>query len=228
MNMRTSPATWRAAALAHLPPGELSATLEESDLGQWVEAAMGCGMADAQIRLGHMLLKGDRICPDARAAFACFMCAAENGDAEGHVMLGHCLENGRGTEKDLRAATRHYRRAAALGHAGAMNFLGRCHETGIGVAPDRLLARAWYRRSARAGDFRGAYNYATLIADEGCIAGALHWFGHALLGAPEPERGDMVTALSSHKINAVRAMAAHAHERGLHAGNEIGLTPAGP
>jgi len=210
MNMRTSPATWRAAALAHLPPGELSATLEESDLGQWVEAAMGCGIAEAQIRLGNMLLAGDGVRPDARAAFACFLCAAESGDADGHAALGHCLENGRGTEKDLPAAAGHYRRAATLGHAGAMNSLGRCHEAGIGMAPNRLLARAWYRRSAKAGDFHGAYNYATMIAAEGCIAGALHWFGRALLGAPEPDRGDMVTALSSHKIIALRALAAHA------------------
>jgi len=226
--MRTSPATWRAAALAHLPHGELSATLEEGDLGQWVEAAMGCGIAQAQIRLGHMLLAGDGIRPDARAAFACFLCAAKSGDADGHAMLGYCLENGRGTEKDLPAAIRHYRRAAALGHAGAMNFLGRCLEAGIGMKADKFLARAWYRRSARGGDFRGAYNYATMIAAEGCIAGALHWFGRALLGAPEPNRGDMVTALSSHKISAMRALAAHAHERGLHGDNEIGLTPAGP
>ena len=78
------------------------------------------------------------------------------------------------------------------------------------MAPNRLLARAWYRRSAKAGDFHGAYNYATMIAAEGCIAGALHWFGRALLGAPEPDSGDMVTALSSHKISALRALAARA------------------
>jgi len=125
-------------------------------------------------------------------------------------MLGHCLENGRGTEKDLSAAIMHYRRAAALGHAGAMNILGRCHETGIGMKPDRLLARAWYRRSARGGDFRGAYNYAAMIAAEGCTAGALHWFGRALLSAPAPDRDDMVTALLSHRIGAVRALAAYA------------------
>ena len=125
-------------------------------------------------------------------------------------MLGHCLENGRGTEKDLSAAITHYRLAAALGHAGAMNFLGHCHEAGIGMKSDRLLARAWYRRSARGGNFRGAYNYATMIAGEGCIAGALHWFGRALLSAPVPDRDAMVTALLSHRVGAVRALAAHA------------------
>lgn len=210
MNMPTAPAAWRAAALAHLAPGELSAILEDGGAAQWVEAAASCGIAEAQMALGHMLLTGDGIGPDPRAAFACFLCAAESGDADGHGTLGHCLENGRGTEKDLSAAIAHYRRAAALGHAGAMNFLGRCHEAGIGVRSDRLLARAWYRRSAKGGDFRGAYNYATMIMAEGCIAGALHWFGRALLSAPAADRDHMVTTLLSHRIGAVRALAAHA------------------
>jgi len=210
MNMQTTAAAWRVAALTRLAAGELSTTPDEGDTAQWVEAAAGCGIAEAQMTLGHMLLAGNGIGPDPRAAFACFLCAADNGDAGGHAMLGHCLENGRGTEKDLSAAIMHYRRAAALGHAGAMNILGRCHETGIGMKPDRLLARAWYRRSARGGDFRGAYNYAAMIAAEGCTAGALHWFGRALLSAPAPDRDDMVTALLSHRIGAVRALAAYA------------------
>lgn len=208
--MQPSPSAWRVAAIAHLEPEELSRTIEQDDTAQWLEAAAGCGIAEAQMKLGHMLLAGDGIGPDARAAFACFLCAAESGDAAGHAMLAHCLENGRGTEKNISAAVDHYRRAAALGHAGAMNFLGRCHQAGIGMAPDRLLARAWYRRSARSGDFRGAYNYAIMIAAEGCIAGALHWFGRALLNAPASDRDDMVTTLLSHEVRAVRALAAHA------------------
>jgi len=209
MNVRPVPATWRVAALAELASRELSINWEEGDMAQWVEAAAGCGIAEAQMRLGHMLLAGDGIGPNARAAFACFLCAAESGDADGHAMLGQCLENGWGTERDLSTAVAHYRRAATLGHAGAMNLLGRCHEAGVGMRPDKLLARAWYRRSARSGDFGGAYNYATMIAGEGCIAGALHWFGRALLNAPPQIRDGMVTALLSHRIGAVRALAAH-------------------
>jgi TPR repeat protein len=90
-----------------------------------------------------------------------------------------------------------------------MNLLGSCHEAGGGVRSDKLLARAWYRRSARSGDFGGAYNYATMIAGEGCIASALHCFGRAPLNAPPQARDDMVTTLLSHKIGAVRALAAH-------------------
>ena len=176
MNMRTAPATWRMAALSHLASRELSVSLEEGDMAQWVEAAVRCGIADAPMKLGRMLPAGAGINRDDQAAFACFLCAAESGDA------------------------------------GAMNFLGGCHEAGIGTRSDKLLARAWYRRSAKGGDFRGAYNYATMIGAEGCIAGALHWFGRALLNAPAPDRDLMVTALLSLKIGAVRALAAHANQ----------------
>jgi len=118
MNIRTAPATWRVTALAHLASRELSISWEEGDMAQWVEMAAGCGIAEAQMRLGHMLLAGDGIGPDARAAFACFLCAAESADT----------------------AVAHYRRTAASGHAGAMNLLGRCHEAGVGVRSDKLLA----------------------------------------------------------------------------------------
>ncbi|MEP6829744.1 MAG: hypothetical protein ABI963_05355 [Rhizomicrobium sp.] len=60
----------------------------------------------------------------------------------------------------------------------------------------------------KGGNFQGAYNYATLIAADGCVAGAMHWFERALLDAPPQERADMVTALSSHTIHAIRLLAA--------------------
>jgi uncharacterized protein len=207
MNMRTSPAAWRAAALTLLKTDELSATLLGGDTAQWVEAAASCGAAEAQLRLGHILLESESKRRDARAAFACFLCAAENGSADGHFMLARCLENGWGTEQNSNAAIDHARQAAILGHACAMNFLGRCHEKGLGAARDLALARSWYRRSARSGDFNGAYNYAMLIAAEGCIAGALHWFEHALSMAPQAARKEMVTALLSHGTPALRILA---------------------
>jgi hypothetical protein len=243
MNGPAPQEAWRVAALTMMGPRELSATLQGGDAAQWVEAAARCGIAEAQLRLGRMLLEGEGVSRDAHAAFACFLCAAESGDAEGHNMMGRCFENGWGTEKDLEAAAYHYRRAAeagldwaqynlahmllsgigvardrgaafcfyglaaAQGHVRAMNLLGRCYEQGWGVTPDGLTARAWYRRSAEGGYFRGAYNYASLIAAEGCIAGALHWFERALAEAPEPTRSNMVTALSSHPETALRALA---------------------
>ncbi|MEP6829745.1 MAG: tetratricopeptide repeat protein [Rhizomicrobium sp.] len=138
--MRASPAVWRVAAISILEPGDLSSTIRADDTAQRVEAAVGCGIAEAKIKLGRMLLDGDGISRDARAAFACFLCASESGDADGHAMLGQCLENGWGTEPDFSASVDQYRLAATLGHAGAMNFLGRCHETGIAAPEGRQFS----------------------------------------------------------------------------------------
>lgn len=112
--------------------------------------------------------------------------AASRGISKAQMTLGHMLLSGVSIRPDHRAAL----------------------EAGIGVRSDKLLARAWYRRSAKGDDFRGAYNYATMVAAEGCIAGALHWFGHALFTAPAADRDDMVTALLSHRVGAVQALAA--------------------
>jgi TPR repeat protein len=244
VNGPTPHEAWRVAALTMMGPEELSATLQGGDAAEWIEAAANCGIAAAQLRLGRMLLEAEGVPRDAHAAFACFLCAAESGDADGHNMLGRCFENGWGTEKDFSAAAHHYRiaanagldwaqynlghmllsgtgvkqdraaaflsygLAAAQGHVRAMNLVGRCYEQGWGVASDFLIARAWYRRSAEGNYFRGAYNYADMIAAEGCIAGALHWFERALATAPEPTRGTMITTLSSRKESALRALAA--------------------
>src|SRR6185312_9888648 len=100
-----------------------------------------------------------------------------------------------------------YGLAAAQGHVRAMNLLGRCYEQGWGVGQDTGAARAWYRRSAEGGYFRGAYNYADMLAHEGCITEAKAWFSRALAGAPEQSRAVMMTALLAHKEPLLRALA---------------------
>ena len=244
MNTLSSREAWRVAALTMMTPEELSATLRSTGATSWIEAAAKCGIAEAQLRLGRMLLEGKGVARDARAAFACFLCASQGGDPDGHNMLGRCFENGWGVKQDFAAAALHYRvaaeagldwaqynlghmllsgggvprdrnmafhyygLAAAQGHIRAMNLLGRCYEQGWGIARHMGLARDWYRRSAEGGYFRGAYNYAGMIAADGCIAGALHWFECALADAPEPTRSVMLAALASRKESALRALAA--------------------
>src|SRR6201999_387194 len=97
-----------------------------------------------------------------------------------------------------------YGLAAAQGHVRAMNLVGRCYEQGWGVAKDVRIARAWYQRSAEGGYFRGAYNYADMLANDGCVTGAKRWFARASANAPDPSRNMMVTVLLSHKEAALR------------------------
>jgi len=225
---------WRVAALAMMDADELHRVLaaDSSDAAPWVEAAAAGGIAEAQVRLGRMLLAGEGVAKDFQGAFACFRRAANSGDAEAQNMLGCCYENGWGAAvdpasavacyrraaeaglawaqynlghmlldgvgvaRDLEAAFIWYRRAAEQGHARAMNLAGRCYEEGWGIARDPAAARAWYRRSAEGGYFRGAYNYASILASEGCIADATVWFKKALATAPEPTRGNILRILA--------------------------------
>lgn len=63
-----------------------------------------------------------------------------------------------------------------------MNLVGRFHEEGRAVPRDLDLAHQWYRRSAEAGDFRGQFSHATVLAERGDLAGARVWLERALEG----------------------------------------------
>jgi TPR repeat protein len=223
---------WRVAALTMMSPEQLAAALAGEDAACWVEAAAACGIIEAQLRLGRMLLEGQGVAKDERAAFACFTSAAESGDREARNMLGRAYENGWGVAQDMRLAAENYRiaaeagldwaqynlghllldgigvaripdeafvwymRAAMQNHARAMNLVARCCEEGWGTPRDPAAARVWYRRSAEGGYFRGAYNYASILAAEGSTAEAAPWFEQAVATAPEPTRGNMLRALA--------------------------------
>ena len=73
-----------------------------------------------------------------------------------------------------------------------MSLVGRCHEEGWATPRDPATALDWYRRSAEGGYFRGAFNYATLLAETGRKEEADMWFDRAITTAPEPTRGRMI------------------------------------
>ncbi len=234
---------WRVAALSMMSPPELNKVLSGSDAAPWVIAAANTGIAEAQVRLGRMLLSGEGMTKDERAAFAWFARAAEAGDIEAHNMLGRCYEGGWGVAQDFAKAAQHYgvaaqadhawaqynlghlhldgngvardldwafvlyMRASEQGHVRAMNLVARCYEEGWGAPRDAALARDWYRKSAEGRYFRGAYNYATMLAADGEITEAAHWFTQAIATAPEPTRGNMIAALSKHPNATLRAVA---------------------
>ncbi|NVZ67057.1 sel1 repeat family protein, partial [Pseudomonas gingeri] len=69
-----------------------------------------------------------------------------------------------------------------MGHARSMNLLGRYLEDGRFCPADLVAACEWYRLSAEAGDFRGQFSYATVLADLGRVDQALEWLRKALAG----------------------------------------------
>jgi hypothetical protein len=245
MNAPLASDVWRLTALSMMPRAELDARLsgESREALRWISAAAHCGLSDAQVQYGRLLLAGEKTAQDRPAAFAWFDAAASAGNADGHNMLGRCYEMGWGVAADMTRAAQHYRfgaeagldwaqynfghllldglgvprdvdaafawyrRAAEQGHVRAMNLMGRCCEEGWGTARNAEAARAWYRKSAMGGYFRGAYNYASLLATEGCIAGARFWFACALNSASAQTRANIRRALAAHPQCSIRALA---------------------
>ncbi len=159
---------WRVAALSMMGTDELHRVFsgDPSVAAAWVEAAAATGIAEAQVRLGRMLLEGEGVAKDPHGAFACFFCAAQIGDADAQNMLGRCYENGWGTPVDLIGASVCYRRAAHAGLAWAQYNLGHMLLDGIGVTRDREAAFIWYRRAADQGHAR-AMNLVARCHEEG-------------------------------------------------------------
>jgi uncharacterized protein len=180
---------------------------DEAAAFAWFARAAETGEIEAHNMLGRCYENGWGVATDADRAARHYAIAASAGDAWAQYNLGHLFLDGIGVPRDLDEAFIWYSRAAGQGHARAMNLVARCHEEGWGVAKDTTLACAWYRKSAEGGYFRGAYNYATMLAAEGCLAGAAHWFETALTMAPEPTRANMAAALSKSPHTALRAIA---------------------
>jgi TPR repeat protein len=179
--------TWRVAALTMMAPAQLHALLAGADAAAWVEAAAACGMPEAQVRLGRMLLEGaGGVARDPAAALACFLGAAERGDADGQNMAGRCYENGWGTAIDFARAAALYGAAAEAGLAWAQYNLGHLLLNGDGVARDRDAAFASYMRAAAQGHAR-AMNLVARCFEEGwgCVrdaAAARNWYRRSAEG----------------------------------------------
>jgi TPR repeat protein len=146
--------SWRVAALTMMTPQALEAALGGEDAAAWVMAAAACGIAQAQLRLGRMLLEGEQIAQDRAAALRYFQDAAAQGSIEGYNMLGRCHENGWGTRVDYVAAAREYGVAAQAGLDWAQYNLGHMLLSGNGVARDENAAFASYANAAAQGHVR--------------------------------------------------------------------------
>jgi len=117
---------------------------------------------------------------DEAAAAREYRLAAHAGLDWGQYNYANLLATGRGMEQDQAQALTLYRQAAGQGHAKSMNLLGRYLEDGQYCPRDLETAVEWYRRSAEAGDFRGQFSYAAVLADRGQIDAALEWLRKAL------------------------------------------------
>jgi len=172
----------------------------------WFTLAGEAGDADGLNMVGRCHENGWGTAQDWTEAARWYRKAADDGCDWPQYNLGHLFLDGLGVARDPAAALDWYRRAAARGHPRAMNLVARCLEQGWGVEADPGAARDWYRRSAEGGYFRGQYNYASLLADEGRAEDARDQFKQALGGAPPDTRRTMAKALSARAEPLLKAL----------------------
>lgn len=187
---------------------------------QWFRIAAAQGDPMAHNMLGRCLEQGWGGEVDLPGAARAFRQAMEAGLDWGCYNYAHLLAAGRGVAKDPAQALALYERAAAQGHAKAMNFAGRFHEEGIGVPANPERAHAWYRRSAEAGDFRGQFSHATVLADQGDLAGALHWLRLALAGGNLNFLRESRARLAQARHADIRALALPYYQRAAELGDD--------
>jgi len=180
---------WIEAAARHgLIEAQLlfgQALLDRGEAAQalsWFRVAASTGHAPALNMVGRCYEKGWGMPADPASAAAHYRRAAEQGHDWALFNLANLFLYGLGVARDRRQAYDLYRSAAQLGHAKAMNMLGRAHEEGWAGSRDMAQAAVWYERAARAGDFRGQFNHAVLLAEHGRRDEALDWFERAFAG----------------------------------------------
>lgn len=164
---------------------------------RWFRRAADQGDAEAMNMVGRCLENGWGVAPDAARAAHTYRCSAEAGHDWGQYNLGNLLFDGRGLPQDQREALRWYLRAAQQGHDRAMNLVGRCLEEGWGCRASPPEAAYWYRRSAEAGYFRGQFNHALVLVQDGQPTLAAPWFWKAALGGDADMRRAIIAALGS-------------------------------
>lgn len=155
---------------------------DERGASSWFSRAAEQGDPEAMNMLGRCHENGWGVPVDLRRAATCYWSSAQSGHDWGEYNFGNLLFDGRGVARDLGQAFHWFARAALQGHARAMNLLGRCLEEGWGCRRSLADAVDWYRRSAAAGYFRGQFNYALALAEQGSSEAAAEWFWKAASG----------------------------------------------
>jgi TPR repeat protein len=139
-----------------------------AEVAAFVRAAAEAGSAEAQARIGQMLLDGDGVARDATAGFAWFKRAAQAGHLEAANMVGRCYDLGWGVAVDKRQAAAWFRQAAARGLTWAKYNYATLLALGEGVAQDRPTALALFEEAAAEGNAK-AHNFVGSFHEDGWV-----------------------------------------------------------
>ncbi|MDE2421591.1 MAG: sel1 repeat family protein [Gammaproteobacteria bacterium] len=143
---------------------------------QWFRVASESNYPMAINMVGRCIENGWGVEANPADAVGWYKRAAELGLDWGMYNYANMLARGVVIPQDRAEAFRLYNTAVLLGHAKSMNIVGRFVEEGWETPQDSNLAAEWYRRSAEAGDFRGQFNHASKLAEQGKDIEAAAWF----------------------------------------------------
>ena len=133
----------------------------------WLRLAASEGHPMGMNLLGRCYENAWGLKKDAVMATYWFRHAALAGLDWGLYNYATSLALGRGTPVDHAQARTFFQQAANQGHAKSWNFLGSFHEDGWAGERDLEQALDCYLRAAQGNDFRGAFNAARLLAEQG-------------------------------------------------------------
>jgi TPR repeat protein len=133
-----------------------------------IRTAAEAGLPDAQATLGQMLLDGDDLPQDRRAAIGWFHKAAEQGHAMAINMIGRCFDLGWGVAVDKARAAEWFKAAADRGLDWGMYNYATLLALGQGVGEDKPAALAWLRRAAGLGNAK-AINFIGSFHEDGWV-----------------------------------------------------------
>ena len=161
-------------------PGERAAFLRE---------AAEAGVAEAQALYAQLLLDGDGVARDERAAVGWFQRSARQGNVMAVNMLGRCHDLGWGVAIDKARAADYYEIAAGQGLDWAMYNLATLLALGEGIAQDRPRALALLRQAADQTGNAKAINFIGSFHEDGWVV-ARDLAAAARLYATAAEGGD--------------------------------------
>ena len=157
-------------ALNALDVNEIARRLSgpRDEVAAFVRAAAEAGSAEAQARLGQMLLDGDGTAQDPVQAFGWFERAARAGHLEAANMVGRCYDLGWGVAQDKVSAAAWFRQAAGRGLTWAKYNYATLLALGEGVAKDRPAALALFKEAAAEGNAK-AHNFVGSFHEDGWV-----------------------------------------------------------
>ena len=190
---------------------------------RWFQLAARVGHADAINMVGRCHELGWGTARNTRIAAQVYRVAADMGHAWAQFNLASLILECDEIEGDRAEVLSLLARSARRGNAKAMNLIGQaCEEAWRGRAKI-AAARRWYARAAARGCFRGAYNTARHLSDDGDIEKAVFWLERSVAVAPGNFCAELGAYLQGHPDARLREIAARALER---AGERPALTEA--